>query len=542
MDLEKIEILLESTTEEIMKSNLQRILECDETNYEILKKQYRELSFNEIGNNIEYFEENIDEIRANWNKYKWLVQLFEDQQSQKVLYNMLQAKITMDVSKIEEVFSTESIYFDKNIFGTLENEVYIDCGAYTGDSILKFITQCPWYKKIIAIEAMPELVKMCEDNLQEIITLPTANITIENIAISDSKKVVQFDIGNMNGDSKISKKGNIMVEAIPLDAWLEINPTFIKMDVEGSELEAIKGAKAIIKEKMPKMAICIYHKAGDFWRIPESILKLNPEYKFKIRQHDYEVYSETVLYCIPNSQKKEPDINVHDSLRKLCYALEKQYVYSEDENKNLIQHGKDKKWFLRQLRLNGKKKLEKYVKELLRAKEWLEQQVKNQQVEINNQKQYIDDLIQGKEWLEQQAKNQQTEINNQKQYINDLIQGKEWLEQQAKNQQTEINNQKQYINDLIQGKEWLEQQAKNQQAEVNNQKQYIDDLIQCNKWLEEKDKFLGNKLQKNKQEKDLFEGEIKNFENEILKLKYKLNLLTNDKTIQKIIKFKKYQI
>lgn len=73
--------------------------------------------------------------------------------------------------------------------------------------------------------------------------------------------------------------------------------TFIKMDVEGSELEALKGAENIIKNQHPKMAICLYHKIEDFWQIPMYIKAIVPEYRFGIRHHCPANFNDTVLYA-----------------------------------------------------------------------------------------------------------------------------------------------------------------------------------------------------------------------------------------------------
>ena len=71
---------------------------------------------------------------------------------------------------------------------------------------------------------------------------------------------------------------------------------FIKMDIEGSELEALKGAKNTIKRHKPRLAICIYHKIEDFYTIPKYIKELVPEYKLYVKHHTDREW-ETVLYA-----------------------------------------------------------------------------------------------------------------------------------------------------------------------------------------------------------------------------------------------------
>lgn len=89
------------------------------------------------------------------------------------------------------------------------------------------------------------------------------------------------------------------VRVVSLDSFVDGKDkvSFIKLDIEGAELEALQGAKRIIMEHKPKLAVCLYHKKEDYWRIPYFLKKLVPEYKLYIRH--YSNYSaETVLYAV----------------------------------------------------------------------------------------------------------------------------------------------------------------------------------------------------------------------------------------------------
>ena len=95
-----------------------------------------------------------------------------------------------------------------------------------------------------------------------------------------------------------SNEGETIISADSLDNVLggkEI--TFIKMDIEGSEVPALIGAKNIIQTYHPKLAISIYHRPEDVYEIPNLLLEYNPDYVFFVRHYSI-CASETVLYAI----------------------------------------------------------------------------------------------------------------------------------------------------------------------------------------------------------------------------------------------------
>lgn len=73
--------------------------------------------------------------------------------------------------------------------------------------------------------------------------------------------------------------------------------TMIKMDIEGSELEALRGARKTICRDKPRLAVCIYHKAEDMTEVPLYIKELVPEYRLYVRHHSKEI-GETVFYAV----------------------------------------------------------------------------------------------------------------------------------------------------------------------------------------------------------------------------------------------------
>ncbi|MFA7436579.1 MAG: FkbM family methyltransferase, partial [Bacilli bacterium] len=126
------------------------------------------------------------------------------------------------------------------------------------------------------------------------------NINFYEIGLSNKKETLKFDISGSS--SKINENGEIEIKVDRLDDVLKEKPTFIKMDIEGAESFAIEGAKQTIKKYHPKLAISVYHKKDDFWKIPEQIFSIRNDYYIYLR-HYTEGISETIMFFIPKEIK-----------------------------------------------------------------------------------------------------------------------------------------------------------------------------------------------------------------------------------------------
>jgi len=196
-----------------------------------------------------------------------------------------------------EIQSKDAIYFN-NIFRNdlSDNEVYIDAGTYDGKTIIDFIVFTGGkYKKIYAFE--PDLANYSQlskefSNCNDII--------ITQAGLFDFDGEASFDMRGTQS-SKISsndknKDCTTIIKTIKLDSFTDEPVTFIKMDIEGAEQNALSGAKETIKKHKPKLAISVYHEDDDLVKIPLLIHEMVPEYKFYLRHHTASNV-DTVLYA-----------------------------------------------------------------------------------------------------------------------------------------------------------------------------------------------------------------------------------------------------
>lgn len=186
-------------------------------------------------------------------------------------------------------------YFDLPYLQHEEHEVYIDGGAFDGETCNDFIKWCDGqYEKIIAFEPSRYFLLKCKQNLN---IAKEERVLLINKGLYSEETELRFM--HKAAGSKVSDSGADIIEVTSIDAVLDGQPaTFIKLDVEGCELEALKGAKETILKCHPKLAISVYHKPEDIYEIPRFVIELVPQYKLYIR-HYSNVESETILYAIP---------------------------------------------------------------------------------------------------------------------------------------------------------------------------------------------------------------------------------------------------
>ena len=232
----------------------------------------------------EYFEKHIE-------KYREVYQLLEDEFSRRVyLERMKKAFLLCDISEV--VSPCEEEYFDEKVI-LADDEMFIDCGGFDGDSAMRFIERCHGhYRGIVIFE--PEFCKKAEIEKN----MGKNHYELRQLGVWSKKEKLYFDAVGTCSSHISEKEGDYVIETAALDEIIfDRRPTYIKMDIEGAEQEALKGCRKIIQTYKPKLAICIYHKPEDLYEIPIMIKEINPEYKLYVRQYA-NAWFDTVLYAV----------------------------------------------------------------------------------------------------------------------------------------------------------------------------------------------------------------------------------------------------
>lgn len=235
-----------------------------------------------------------------------IVEVFDmlsDDWSREVYANVLCRRIAPQFAQksLGELF-TDDEYFSSGFFPLSQTEVYIDCGAYNGDTIERFLKAVDHnFKEIYAFEvdtgnyaSLLAYVGSLPENEQKNIHCNRAGVWNEPGFLTCGRN--DLDSGESVGVFKTDNP--FQVEVVRLDECLEASENMlIKMDIEGAELKALQGAENLIKKAKPKLAVCLYHRLEDFWAIPVYLKSLRPDYKFGVKHHQNGGIGGTVLYA-----------------------------------------------------------------------------------------------------------------------------------------------------------------------------------------------------------------------------------------------------
>ncbi len=183
-------------------------------------------------------------------------------------------------------------------------DTVIDGGAFDGLSTVAMLTHFDCNLDIHAFEPDKNNLAQCSKTLAK--HDPDNSISLVAKGLWSVDKTLHFtSSAQIHGAScNVNSTGDIEVEVTDIDSYClqhELAPSYIKMDIEGAEYEALVGATNTIKALQPYLAICLYHDFDDLWRIPQLIDKIAPDYDMYIGHHSHGWF-ETVLYCIPRAK------------------------------------------------------------------------------------------------------------------------------------------------------------------------------------------------------------------------------------------------
>lgn len=224
--------------------------------------------------------------------------LMADAESKREFLAELRWRMTLDYDDVVPRPAEEQ-YFPPELLSLGPHPVFIDCGAYTGDSLSQFLRFCQnRFNRAIAFEPDPKNFERLQAMVSGLDDSERRKIECINAAVGRGETKLRFDADGLES-SRVSQNGSIEIDCTKLDLSVShLRPSMIKMDIEGSEVEALAGAVETIKAVTPVLAICVYHQPDHFWEVPLLISSLSSKYVLLLRRYG-EVPWDLVCYAIP---------------------------------------------------------------------------------------------------------------------------------------------------------------------------------------------------------------------------------------------------
>ena len=225
--------------------------------------------------------------------------LLGDVQSRMVFEGKLAYYLGRDKTRLDDIRSDATIYFDRSVYDLIEGEAVVDGGAFVGDTLAAFLDASGGhFRSYAAFEPDPASF----ERLAFVAARDPARIAAVQAGLAEHTSKGRL-LSTQGADSRFlgaEESGGDSVPLVSLDDYFEGRgaPTLIKMDIEGAEASAIQGAAGLLGSVSPIMAISAYHFPTDLWKIPLLLQEFLPTSRIYLRHYTREV-DDTVCYAIP---------------------------------------------------------------------------------------------------------------------------------------------------------------------------------------------------------------------------------------------------
>ena len=228
--------------------------------------------------------------------------LWSDDASRAEYLAQVRWRLTLDFDGLPAPVTHET-YLAPDLYRLTGSEVFVDCGAYDGDTIDAVLRATSnQVERIIAFEPDALSYARCRQYLESLPAAVRGRIELRQLALGAAPGTVTFSQTGTPASSVVARSAEverIEVPCVRLDDAIDgSTPTFIKMDIEGAEPDAIRGAATTIAKGDPILTVCSYHQQDHLWTIPLLIDEIRPGYRFFLRPHLLEVW-DLVCYAVP---------------------------------------------------------------------------------------------------------------------------------------------------------------------------------------------------------------------------------------------------
>ena len=194
-------------------------------------------------------------------------------------------------------------YAPSDLFDPSEDEVFVDCGAFDGDTIRDFVAA--WdgrFKSAYALEPDPATFSRLVETVNQLPQSIGARITPVQAGVAERSERVSFRADGTMG-AAIAADGDVTIMCHALDDLFDREcVTYVKMDIEGFEPAALQGSLQLVDRCRPILAVCAYHAQGHVWSIPLFLHEQLSDYSLFLRPHKPDGW-DLIVYAVPHERR-----------------------------------------------------------------------------------------------------------------------------------------------------------------------------------------------------------------------------------------------
>lgn len=243
----------------------------------------------------QYWLQDAEQVNRHRPMLDGAIELMEDEQSKVCLQRAFDFRHGTDIEYASFQHGDDQYFNEITMRGRDSVSCYIDIGAFDGANLSEL-------EALVDVECA-FLFEPETSNYSKILaakhSFQTEKLFILPVAVSKETKLLSFD-GNQGESSKICEDGQEHVFSSSLDKMIpaHMQVDFVKMDVEGAELDVLAGSQKLLARCRPTLAISLYHNWDDLWNIPQALNSKLDSYAYYVRQHMRNSF-DLVLYAVP---------------------------------------------------------------------------------------------------------------------------------------------------------------------------------------------------------------------------------------------------
>ncbi|MDO8392677.1 MAG: FkbM family methyltransferase [Actinomycetota bacterium] len=244
---------------------------------------------------VAFWEQFAEDYSLHRLKYDAIRARLVEPESRHVFDCLVEFRLRYDLSVMQGFqFDQTNQYFEEFLQLRHDGESFVDIGSYDGFTSLEFARRAPGFAHITAFEPSAANHSLVVANLA---ALGSERVTIHSCGLSDAPGILSF-AGSDGSSSRVGESGDTTIRVERLDDLDIPSATMLKIDIEGAEEAALAGAVRTIQRFRPRLAVSVYHRPNDFWRLADVIDATGVDYELRMR-HYTEGIDETVMFFLP---------------------------------------------------------------------------------------------------------------------------------------------------------------------------------------------------------------------------------------------------